>query len=250
MTKEIALLHGHVLLVDDEDYERVSQRHWCAHERADGHVYVTGAQYENGKQKHFYLHRFLLDAQPGQRIDHINHNGLDNRRQNLRFCTPSQNSANSVKSKRGSNRFKGASKRHKRWIASIGENGRTIHLGCFSTAEEAAHAYNEAAKQRHGEFAYLNKVDAATVEAASRRHRDFVRQREKLRRCFQCQIGIYLKWTNTSMTQLAWLTGIDLALISKYARVRRAVPDGSIKAIATALCMPASATAFLDQGHP
>jgi hypothetical protein len=101
------------------------------------------------------MHTLLLPKQPFQVVDHINGNGLDNRRENLRRATPAQNATNRKhgKSYRGVCLMEG-----KYYYASICSNRKTYHLGSFKTPEEAAKAYNEAAVKFHGEFARLNNV--------------------------------------------------------------------------------------------
>ena len=104
-------------------------------------------------------------------VDHINHNGLDNRRENLRVATQSQNSANGQKAKtwRGrpvSSAYKGVCKinnegkwNHGKWHCSIKENGKKLFMGYFDNEEEAARTYDAKAKELHGEYAYLNFPD-------------------------------------------------------------------------------------------
>ena len=100
------------------------------------------------------MHRVILNAPPGREVDHINRNGLDNRRSNLRLATHAQNEAN--KPPRGE--YKGAywCKKSGRWRASIRVDGRLRHMGRFATREEAARVYDDAALEAFGEFAYLN----------------------------------------------------------------------------------------------
>ena len=100
------------------------------------------------------MHVLLLpNCPPGLMRDHINRNGLDNRRANLRFVTPQENSWNSKP--KSSQPYKGVSARDGRWIARIGYNG-AIYLGRFDSAEEAARAYDAKACELRGEYAYLN----------------------------------------------------------------------------------------------
>lgn len=113
--------------------------------------YVMG--FKNGKNVR--LHRLVMGAKPGEVVDHINHNLLDNRSSNLRICTTSENMRNIKKDK-----LKGVSfyKRDSRWSAYITFNYKKIHLGYFETAEQAAKRYDEKAKELYGEFACLNFV--------------------------------------------------------------------------------------------
>jgi HNH endonuclease/AP2 domain len=110
-----------------------------------------------------YLHRLVAEAAGmdiSQAIDHINGNKLDNRRENLRPATCTQNNRNVCKRKDNTSGYKGVSwnNRRQKWEAYISVDGRSSHLGYYSTALEAALAYNVAAVQHHHEFAYLNPL--------------------------------------------------------------------------------------------
>jgi hypothetical protein len=107
------------------------------------------------------MHRLILAAAAGQWVDHIDGDGLNNRRANLRICDPNQNAANSrrVPNTIG---YRGVWRTiYGRYYASITSKGRAVRLGSFSTAIEAAVAYDEAAKELHGEFATLNFPEGA-----------------------------------------------------------------------------------------
>ena len=105
------------------------------------------------------MHREILKPPRCLFVDHINHNGLDNRKANLRFATRTQNNWNRIHHKQNSSsRYKGVAwhKHTKMWAARIGVNGRRIALGYFDNQIDAAKAYDKAAKKHHGEFAVLN----------------------------------------------------------------------------------------------
>lgn len=107
-----------------------------------------------GRGASTYLHRLILaDAAI---VDHINGNGLDNRRINLRSCTRAQNSRNMRAPLLGSSRYKGVRQFAGKWRASIRLSGTRIHLGTFATEEEAALAYDAVAAEHYGDFAFLN----------------------------------------------------------------------------------------------
>jgi hypothetical protein len=106
-----------------------------------------------------YMHREVINAPVDCQVDHVNHDGLDNRRDNLRLCTVSQNQGNSRKQNRETtSRYKGVSwhSRDRRWRAQIRYGKEKVHLGQFLSEEEAAYAYDRAARNRWGEFANIN----------------------------------------------------------------------------------------------
>ncbi len=106
-----------------------------------------------------YMHRVIVGAsRPNDQVDHINHNGLDNRRDNLRLVTVQQNAMNRVSRKGSSSQFKGVSwdSRERKWKAATNYQRRTRSLGYFTSEVEAANAYDAAARELYGEYAYLN----------------------------------------------------------------------------------------------
>lgn len=158
--RKIPLNQGKFALIDDEDFERVNQYKWHLFKCGTGlKEYVATNKYVNGIRKVIKLHRFILRAKKKQIMDHINGNGLDNRKANLRFCTQQQNAYNRKLNKNNTSGYKGISfkkdirLKYKQWIAYINVEKKRKYLGYFRTKEEAMKVRIEAEKQYYGEFA-------------------------------------------------------------------------------------------------
>jgi hypothetical protein len=148
----IPLTKGRQALVDPEDHEWLCRRKWCAMTFSDGRCYA--ASHVRGRK--LYMHRLLMNPPQGIFVDHINGNGLDNRRCNLRLCTPAENIWNCRKYA-GSSRFKGVSRHENgKWLASIGVDSRSLHIGLFADEVEAARVRDRWAFALRGTFAWLN----------------------------------------------------------------------------------------------
>lgn len=156
---EIKLPHGFVAIVDDADFEWLSQWNWC--KNIKGYVWRTGRRSDgNMCGRGIRMHRQIMNViVPYIEVDH---NKLDNRRCNLRLCSRSENSANSLVRADSASGYKGVFKepgcKDRCWVAKIVLNGKHLCLGYFSTKEQAAFTYNEAAIKYFGEFACLNEV--------------------------------------------------------------------------------------------
>ena len=147
------------IFVDDDDFGLVNQYKW--HLLKIGNTfYAAHKTYtpNNGKRKVILMHRLLLNIIDNSlQGDHINHNGLDNRRANIRVATKSQNLRNRTAKKNGTSKYLGVSKYNKnRWRSTISIKGKPTTLGTFKSEILAAIYYDEAAKEFHGEFANLN----------------------------------------------------------------------------------------------
>lgn len=144
--------------VDDADYDRVSQYKWSAIQR--GRYAVRSETVAVGKRRIIYLHRFIMDAPEGLTVDHINGNGLDNRRCNLRICSQGDNVRNRRHASGGTSKYQGVcwNKARRKWQANITVDNRLCYLGLFDDEQDAARAYNAAAVEHFGEFARLNDV--------------------------------------------------------------------------------------------
>jgi hypothetical protein len=150
--KTILLTQGKVALVDDADFEALSRYKWCARFNR-GLWYAYRSSYpDNRKCGHIYMHRQITGF---AEADHINHDGLDNRRANLRSATRSQQMGN-TRLKPNKAGFRGVRRRNLRFTAQITINYKAQHLGSHSTAEKAARAYDDAANRFFCDFATLN----------------------------------------------------------------------------------------------
>lgn len=158
--KQIALTQGLFALVDDEDFEYINQFKWCAYKTGKSKSYHAhrSTRLTNRKQISFEMHRVILNAKKGEKVDHKNRNGLDNRRENLRIATSSQNAANVERTTPSSSKYKGVhfDNRDKKWIAQVSWNNKNYWLGRFVNEADAAKAYNKKAIELHGEFACIN----------------------------------------------------------------------------------------------
>jgi hypothetical protein len=183
MAKEIQLwlnrdeLSDKVAIVDDEDYDKVMS---AISKRAKWYYHLNKYAVNGDRRKS--IHRVVMDAPKGMDVDHVNGNGLDNRKENLRICTRSQNMMNQKLKSHSVSGYKGVqyepfirqkytskktgittvreSKLSKPYRAYIGNGkGGHITLGRYATAEEAARVRDKKALELHGEYAYLNFPD-------------------------------------------------------------------------------------------
>jgi len=158
--RRIPLTQNKYAIVDPDDYPRLSEHKWYA---AKGHntFYAVCGKWSKIQRKRveIRMHRFIMNPPAHLYIDHINHNGLDNRKANLRLATHAQSVRNRKKfAKPATSRYKGISwhSSTQKWCACIQTNNTKIHLGSFKNEIEAAKAYDQAAKKYHKEFAALN----------------------------------------------------------------------------------------------
>ncbi len=141
MTKEIPLTQGKIALVDDGDYPELSKYRWCVLKMGNTWYATRKSARVNGKYRTIYMHAVIAGTSKGMHTDHINGNGLDNRRENLRIVTKRQNAQNRHTPK--TSKFPGVSwyKPGQKWNAKIYVNGKLHHLGYYDDEEEAARRY-------------------------------------------------------------------------------------------------------------
>lgn len=158
--KKVRLYQGQHALVDIQDYALVSAYKWSYSSCNSRTGYATTIPYVNKKRKkQIKMHNLIFGGSPGT-VDHINGNGLDNRRINLRLATVGQQAYNKPKSKnkktpgcKGVSITRDRNKKPKYWIARITVSGKRIYLGTFKNHIAASRAYIKAAKKYHKEFA-------------------------------------------------------------------------------------------------
>lgn len=159
--KQIKLTQGQFTLVDDEDYEYLNQWKWYA--AKDGRTYYAcrNSSRIGGKQTSIKMHREILGlSNPKAISDHIDGNGLNNQKGNLREATKTQNNANRKSADNSASKYLGVNwlPVRKKWKAELRKNGKLFFLGRFNNEIDAAIAYNKKAVELHGEFARLNKI--------------------------------------------------------------------------------------------
>ena len=161
--KEIKLTQNKVALVDDENFEYLNQFKWYTARNGRTWYARRHASRINGKQKLIQMHRIIINAPKHLQVDHVNGDGLDNRKENLRLCTHQENHFN-IKNTHKNNklRTKGITwhKTIKKFRAQIMINKKAIHLGYFNVMGDADSAYRIAEEKYFGKFArkYLNTV--------------------------------------------------------------------------------------------
>jgi HNH endonuclease len=157
----IPLTHGLYATVDAEDYEKLSQYKWhaqCDEGRRTVYAARNTSYREHGRRHNriVLMHREIMKTPKGMVVDHINGNGANNRRCNMRNCTQFQNTHNNRPRKDGKSRFIGVDPHRDKWRARVCYKGRKHHIGLFTDEVEAARARDRKAVELFGEFARLN----------------------------------------------------------------------------------------------
>lgn len=164
--KRVPLTQGQFALVDDDDFERVSQYVWQADARVgngplNGWDAKTCVRQPDGRRRKLIMSRLITNAPVGSTVDHINGNSLDNRKANLRVTTAIQNSWNRKPNRNTLTGFKGVRKQNgSTYQVRITVHGVRVNVGNFPSAEAGARAYDAAARKHFGEYARLNFPDS------------------------------------------------------------------------------------------
>lgn len=167
--KEIKLAEGKVVLVDDDDFGMVSYFNWYLNNQgyAAAKLWIPASVYPGGRQTTLLMHRLIMNTPDGLHTDHIDHNKLNNQKDNLRICTRQENDRNRTKtSKSTTSKFKGVCVEQKgnyrSYVATLRTgDGEHLHKWFPFTPEgeiQAAKAYNEMAVKHFGDFAKLNNI--------------------------------------------------------------------------------------------
>ena len=156
MTIKIPLTQGRVAIIDEEDWQLVSQYNWYADFTGYTWYALTNVRRADGKKRILRMHRLILGLTDSKiQADHADGDGLNNQRNNLRPCINAENARNSRIQINNTSGYKGVSwhARAGKWMARIVFDGKHRYLGLFHTKEEAYAAYCKAAEELHGEFA-------------------------------------------------------------------------------------------------
>lgn len=153
---QVELTQGKITRVDEDVWDSMQSVKWGVMKSTRGRYYCVRGVYDNPVTRHIkrlWLHREIMKPPADMVVDHISGDSLDNRRCNLRICTPAQNAKNQGKNSLNKSGFRGVCRAGNKWQALIAHEGKQRYLGTFSTPEEAHAAYCKASEEYHGEFA-------------------------------------------------------------------------------------------------
>lgn len=136
---ELKLADGKIVLLDEEDYERLKDFKWCLSSKRYAGRFIV----KNGKRTGIYMHRVIADPPKGMVVDHVNGNKLDNRRSNLRVCTQYQNVVKQTMNSRNTSGYRGVTydATRNKWVAQTHKAGKHIFIGRHETKEDAIKAH-------------------------------------------------------------------------------------------------------------
>jgi hypothetical protein len=154
----VPLTRGFVAQIDASDLHKVAGFNWFAVVQSYTVYAVRRVSGVKGRGSKISMHRQIIGATNDVQVDHVDLNGLNNRRENLRIATPQQNCFNRRKTRANTSGFKGVcwNRKSRKWQAGIRINGRSVHLGLFETIDAAYNAYCKAANQHYGEYARIS----------------------------------------------------------------------------------------------
>lgn len=161
--KKIPLTQNQVSLVDDEDFDKLNKFKWYADKQLSG-FYARRMSYQNVR-KCIHMSHVIINCPKGKQVDHINHDTLDNRKDNLRVCSNRENSINRRMLSNNKTGYRGVvwHKRDKKFASQIKNKGKHYHLGSYDCKHEAALVYNRKAKELHGKYAFQNKIPVSLL---------------------------------------------------------------------------------------
>jgi hypothetical protein len=220
----IPLTRGLVAVLDSDDLALAISYTWCAVRGRN--TYYAQTRLSGGKT--IFMHRMLVDASKCQEVDHRDGDGLNNRRTNLRVCTPAQNRHNTQGREDSSSCYKGVSwnKNARRWHAQIKHGSSRLHLGYYVDEWAAALAYNTAALRFFGEYAWLNQEGGKARVLPNPKHA--AQSKNAPSRTSRRNTSGYRGVTRTSNSTSKWIARIKIngksyslgCFISKHAAAR------------------------------
>lgn len=214
---------GFDVIIDDEDYELVSQYSWWIDEKGYARGNVNG--------KKVRMHRLIINAKPGEIVDHINHRKLYNKKSNLRIVNAKQNGYSKKKWKTdGHSLYKGVRLYYDKFSSSIMKDGKSYNLGIYADEIDAARAYNRAAKKLFGDYAVYNDVDEPLKKPttryfpyrANRSSKKYKGVRQVLNGTWFCSIPIWVdgkygrKYVGNYPTENCCARAYNNAMLEKY----------------------------------
>jgi len=157
----VPLTRGYEAIVDIEDAGMASGYNWYVMFCGENLVYAARNERVTGKRKTILMHRVVANPSEKQVVDHRDHNGLNNRKSNLRVCSHTENIRNSRKRLDNTSGYRGVcwNKKLRKWQAEINVNGEVIYLGTFKDIEKAYQAYCKASRRYHKDYSNIGEAE-------------------------------------------------------------------------------------------